>query len=410
MNADPESLSRKDPTLKKSLLPDNAWYTSPVSILENLCQRCIGRAYYGVIQIEGNATRGRAITFAYDILTGLERHAVEECQLCHGLLDDVYRYCDKIEQDLRGTEFSTFLVGSIMERSLLEFEGRVFETLSVTGESIKKDFNRELGKMLSERLVREVNFDDPDVMITVDLRYDQINYRLRPVYIYGTYMKLERGIPQTRWIHKDHSGKSVEELIGEPAMEAFSGTNFYLHGSGREDVDVRMLGNGREFVIEIESPRSRNADLKAIESRINASSKVEVHDLKFCDHATIERIKSAKNLKTYRSRISSIDPINEAKLYDSLRLLTGKIIYQRTPLRVASRRSDLIRQRTVKHSSLMSVNGREAVIEMTAESGTYIKELISGDSGRTEPSLSELYGSPLTVLELDVIGIQRGDE
>jgi tRNA pseudouridine synthase 10 len=41
-----------------------------------------------------------------------------------------------------------------------------------------------------------------------------------------------------------------------------------------------------------------------------------------------------------------------------------------------------------------------------AESGTYIKELISGDGGRTRPSLSELVGVPCNVSKLDVIEIK----
>ncbi|KAA0002525.1 MAG: hypothetical protein FE043_04055 [Thermoplasmata archaeon] len=50
----------------------------------------------------------------------------------------------------------------------------------------------------------------------------------------------------------------------------------------------------------------------------------------------------------------------------------------------------------------------EAVIVVKAESGTYIKELVTGDGGRTKPSLSELAGCAIEVKKLDVINI--GDE
>jgi len=35
----------------------------------------------------------------------------------------------------------------------------------------------------------------------------------------------------------------------------------------------------------------------------------------------------------------------------------------------------------------------------------YIKELISGDGGRTKPSLSELLGTETEVKELDVVDV-----
>jgi tRNA pseudouridine synthase 10 len=40
-----------------------------------------------------------------------------------------------------------------------------------------------------------------------------------------------------------------------------------------------------------------------------------------------------------------------------------------------------------------------------ADAGTYIKELMHGDQGRTEPNVAGIVGVPCQVLELDVIRI-----
>ncbi|MHB8561718.1 MAG: tRNA pseudouridine(54/55) synthase Pus10, partial [Thermoplasmataceae archaeon] len=90
--------------------------------------------------------------------------------------------------------------------------------------------------------------------------------------------------------------------------------------------------------------------------------------------------------------------------------MIGKVIYQRTPLRVSGSRSDLVRKRTVLDMILDTCNESSGELEVTAESGTYIKELINGDNGRTVPSLSSVYGSDLRVIELDVVRINRSDE
>lgn len=46
------------------------------------------------------------------------------------------------------------------------------------------------------------------------------------------------------------------------------------------------------------------------------------------------------------------------------------------------------------------------VIDLVAEAGTYIKEFVHGDVGRTMPSLASILGQPSAdLLELDVIHV-----
>ena len=68
----------------------------------------------------------------------------------------------------------------------------------------------------------------------------------------------------------------------------------------------------------------------------------------------------------------------------------------------------MLRERYIYNSSVDSIDGAIATLTLEAESGTYIKELISGDNGRTKPSISKLIGIPCTVTELDVIEIKGG--
>jgi len=47
----------------------------------------------------------------------------------------------------------------------------------------------------------------------------------------------------------------------------------------------------------------------------------------------------------------------------------------------------------------------QPIIFVTTEAGLYIKELISGDKGRTQPNLSELLQNECVCKELDVVKI-----
>lgn len=306
-----------------------------------------------------------------------------------------------------GYEFGTFLAGSAFPREVTDEEAILQGLFGNIGESIKKEFNREVGKALSDRTGKSVDKISPDITFHFDLEYYQVKLEIRSLYIYGNYIKNRRGIPQTRWIHQDNNGVSVEQIIGDVVMKHSLCTNYFLHGAGREDVDVRMQGNGREFVLEAQNPRKRSIDLMTIRDEINMTGDIAVDNLTFTSRETVVKIKGANHEKSYRVTITADNPLDPQKFAQAVSRLSGKDIYQRTPLRVSSRRSDLIRRRNIREMVLEQISGNTAVCVVRAEAGTYIKELIHGDEGRTNPSLSDEYGSPLRVQSLDVIWIYR---
>ncbi len=119
-------------------------------------------------------------------------------------------------------------------------------------------------------------------------------------------------------------------------------------------------------------------------------------------------IKESAHAKTYRVRVRFLGPLDHGKLNELLGSLAGKPISQLTPNRVVHRRADLERRRTVRSIRVESVDGSEVVFVIEADGGTYIKELMHGDDGRTQPNVASVVGVPCEVLELDVIGI--GDQ
>ena len=87
--------------------------------------------------------------------------------------------------------------------------------------------------------------------------------------------------------------------------------------------------------------------------------------------------------------------------------LNGVKLAQRTPERVAHRRADLIRRRTVYEAHPPTIEiaedgVREVEVTLRCESGTYVKETVHGDSGRTQPSIASLIKAKCNVVWLDV--------
>ncbi|XVE56237.1 hypothetical protein DITRI_Ditri03aG0222200 [Diplodiscus trichospermus] len=92
-------------------------------------------------------------------------------------------------------------------------------------------------------------------------------------YLCGRYLKYSRNVSQTRWIiDEERMGEaSVEEIIGSNILPICQGDNCKFHAAGREDIDVRMLGSGRPFLLEIQNARQVPSEVivKEIESKIN---------------------------------------------------------------------------------------------------------------------------------------------
>jgi Predicted pseudouridylate synthase len=77
---------------------------------------------------------------------------------------------------------------------------------------------------------------------------------------------------------------------------------------------------------------------------------------------------------------------------------------------VSHRRADLNRERYIVYVVRDDFQEDRMTLRLRTESGTYVKEFVHGDEGRTEPNLSEMLGVPCTVDALDVIGVIDSNE
>jgi len=385
-----------------------------------LCDPCLGRLFREIEKETTNKQKGEIIRTT---LKHKQEINPKDCWFCEGLLDEIEYFAHLISEALQEYEFETFLVGSKIDEDILQREKELWDfSKSDDREPIKMEINREVGKILEKKLRKTVDFEKPDIIAIINTAFDVVNLQIKSLFIYGRYKKFKRGIPQTKWPCRicrgrgckscNYTGKtyetSVEEIISKKAVELTKGTDESFHGCGREDIDALMLGSGRPFVLEIKNPKKRNVDLKLLGKEINsyAKDKVEISSLRFSDRKEIARIKNAEFQKTYRVVIEGEKHINKEKLKEAAQILQGKTIKQLTPTRVAHRRANKVRDRKIYNCNVESVAGFIARLTIETQSGTYIKELISGDNRKTKPNVSEMIGIPCKVKELDVIDIK----
>ncbi len=385
---------------------------------ESLCDPCLGRLFGQVGSGFTNSERGMIVRESLNIQTE------GTCSLCGGLMTEIPKFARLVESSLAEFEYETFLIGSKIDQEIIEAEESVWSEFGLEhAEPIKAEINRETGKIVESSTGKTVDFERPNIMAILDTRFDFVQLQVNPLFTYGRYRKLKRGVPQTKWPCRECLGKgcercgntgkmystSVEEIVAAPFIERTEGVAASFHGMGREDVDALMLGNGRPFVLEVKEPRRRSIDLQAVENEINKSDVVRIEGLRPSTRREMVRIKEAKPVKTYSLKVSFEDPVEKENLNEVVRSFKGIEVAQRTPHRVLHRRADLLRRRRILEMDAKPLGPSQAEIILTAEAGTYVKELISGDQGRTRPSLSELLDVPARVDELDVIRIHESE-
>ena len=356
-----------------------------------------------------------------------KKDQLKTCFLCEGKFQLLDGLIQKALQAIANYEYTTFLVGVELPVAVEEREDEFKAAFNVSyGESIRHEFGRLLGKGIAEQTGKTVEYKKPDIVVITNSFAEQVRVQVNPLFVAGRYRKLVRDIPQSKWFCSSCRGKgcekcggtgkmypeSVEELVSKPLLEAAEGEKTAFHASGREDIDARMLGNGRPFVIEISKPKKRFLDLKKLEGDVNANAagKVEVSSLRFTNKDVVRRLKKAESAqKEYRVQIAFENAVSE----EDLRLLEEKLnnvlIRQQTPLRVLHRRADLTREKYIYKVKVKKVSLKRAEMEIRCQGGLYVKELVSGDEGRTTPNVSELLGNRAKPLKLDVLNIIMDD-
>lgn len=498
------------------------------------CDTCLGRLggkqRYDQSMVESGREIRAAVVERDPHLEGAQER-VGLCPFCEDLFDEVDLLADLITEALEGREVARLQVGARFPKDQMEEEDVMRKRYGAGGsDPLKSSLVGFVADAIKTRMddVRIVT-ENPEVLAIIDVTTLTVDLDVRSVYLYGRYRKLERGVPQTRWPCRACKGRgcdrcegtglqyatSVQQLVADPLREMLGAEDDAFHGMGREDIDVRCLGRGRPFVVELKSPMRRSVDAAAAMDAINeaAAGAVEVTSLRPSSRKEVVRVKDTAAEKSYaiRFRLAPLSEKEHAKLVAPMDLtkedvqerggrkrkgrrkrrgdrgapatkpipepepevpvvdeatlqamkkaelvelaktqdlsvsgtkadlvdrllaaapaeaapmdmadaeeieqiihgLQGAMLAQRTPERVAHRRADLVRRRKVLETSeaiveTMDEGHTEVEFTLRCESGTYVKETVHGDGGRTQPSVAALIRARCDVLWLDVADI-----
>ncbi|MEM1541772.1 MAG: tRNA pseudouridine(54/55) synthase Pus10 [Ignisphaera sp.] len=410
-----------------------------------LCDRCLGRLFGYLGKELSNLDRGKALkllivldlhrrlqeneidldtarniilnTQKADVLKNLNLGSHEDglryCYICGNKIEEwINTFSEKIASAIVSLNVPSFIVGvsSIDEASDRESEiAKEFDLKY--WEHIKRELKREIGKKVRSLVGTRIDFEDPGATFIVNIESGSVEISYSSLLVYGRYWKFGRMISQNRWIDRGEGRKydlSIEDVVIY-TKNILRANDYAIHIAGREDVDVRTLGSGRPIVIEFKTI-NRDVSIEEVERILNSYTPwLSFRLMMRVNREFVSRMKSSakSSRKIYRAIVYTEIPTSEENMRFLDSFFKDRVIEQRTPTRVLRRRKDVVRRRKVYRvkSVHLAPHLFEALIE--CDGGLYVKELVTGDNGRSTPSFSEVLGCRTECVMLDVLYVHE---
>lgn len=352
----------------------------------NLCDNCLGRLFASKLGVSSHQKLGKKIR------STLHKKNPKSCFICKNMMSKLDTQLSKMYEMSHDFEFSTFLVGAILQPSILDRDDQIRSKFKLRGiNSIKGDINREIGKRFGRRTKTKVDFQNPDIVFTLDFKKEECEIKPKPLFLSGRYTKSIRGIPQKQRPCNQCRGKgcyvcefhgisefdSVEGKIARFLYEKFGALQAKITWIGSEDETSLVLGRGRPFFAKLVNPHKR---------RLRLGKKIALDGIVIRDLKVIEKIPS--NVIRFRSKVAmQVQTQNEIKS-SQLRNLHK---LEKQPIAIYEN-SGKKNQRNVSNIRYKKKSSNSFSLLMKADGGVPLKRF--ADGVEVTPSLSSILDNP----------------
>ena len=348
----------------------------------HLCDHCIGRMFAKRLGVLSYNKLGIKIRYI------LKQKNPKSCYICKNLMSDIDIHLRKILEISKEYEFSTFLVGAILKPSILDRDDIIRSKFKLRGiAGIKSEVTREIGKRFGRKTRTKVDYNNPDVVLTIDFKKELYEIKPKAVLLQGRYTKNARGIPQKQkscgqcegkgCFHCDFHGisdfNSVEGKIVKFLFDKFGGRQAKITWVGSEDESSLVLGKGRPFFVKLINPHKRNLTL---------SRKISLDGISILNLRVISKIPS-DHLKFRAQVVLEVETENELEPY----VLKALHYLKEQSISLRENHSWKNKKR-IYGIKLKRKSDKSFTILVELDGGIPIKRLVNGQD--VEPSLSSI--------------------
>jgi len=361
----------------------------------DLCDHCLGRLFSKQLHLSSNKLLGKKLKNNLD--------SEEKCYICKNLFDNLDHFLKLMLNTSSNYTFSTFSVGAMIKPSIVDRDDFIRSLYKLKGiDSVKTDITKELGRLYSRKTKKRIDYLDPEITFTMNLKDEMCQLRSKSITISGRYVKSQRGYPQKQKSCDNCSGKgcricdfhgiaefeSVEGIISKLIFNKFGGTTAKFTWIGGEDKSSLVLGSGRPFFVKIQNPFKRKVKL----SNVTINS-IKLHNLKLVYESPKKSLKFNSTISAKISTESQIDSKSLRKLKDLT--INPVIVYEKSGKRSEKKIFEVKYKKNSKNLFTLIIR---------AEGGLPIKRFVIGDD--VTPNISQILETSCVSEEFDFLDIE----
>ncbi|MGI9566399.1 MAG: tRNA pseudouridine(54/55) synthase Pus10 [Nitrosopumilus sp.] len=360
-----------------------------------LCNNCLGRLFSKRLHLSSNKQLGKK----------LKKNSiyVKKCYICKNLFDNLDHFLKLMLDSSSAYSFSTFSVGAVLKPSIADRDDYIRSKYQFKGiDSVKTDLTKELGKSFHRKTKKNLDFLDPDLTFTLNIKDESCHLRSKSLIISGRYTKTIRDMPQKQKSCVNCSGKgcricqfhgisefdSVEGFISQFLFKKLGGTTAKFTWVGGEDKSSLVLGAGRPFFAKLKNPIKRDLKLTSVKS-----DSIKITNLKIIPESPRKSLKFNSSLKIKISSESEFDSKHLRKLQDLTTFPT--IVYEKS-----GKRSE----KNIFFIKYAKSSKNNITLFIKAEGGLPIKRFVASDE--VSPGVSQVLNMPCKCEHFDFLEIE----
>jgi len=360
-----------------------------------LCDNCLGRLFSKQLHLSSNKLLGKKLK--------KNLNSTQKCHICKNLFDNLNHFLKLMLDVSSNYSFLSFSVGAMIKPSVIDRDDYIRSKYKLKGiDSVKTDISKELRKLFSRKTKKIIDFLDPDVTFTVNLKDESCQMRSKSIFLSGRYIKTLRGIPQKQKSCENCSGKgcricnfhgisefdSIEGIISQFLFKKFGGSTTKFTWIGGEDKSSLVLGTGRPFFVKIKNPLKRNLKLTSVTLDF-----LKITNLKIIPGSPKKPLKFNSSIELKISTEDKIDSKNLKKLKD----------LQKHPI-VVYEKSGKRSEKKVFSVKYKKNSSNTFTLFITAEGGLPVKRFVNSDD--VSPGISQILNTSCMCQEFDFLDIK----
>ncbi|HUU48807.1 MAG TPA: tRNA pseudouridine(54/55) synthase Pus10 [Nitrosopumilaceae archaeon] len=362
-----------------------------------LCDSCLGRLFSKRLKLSSNRLLGKKLKQNFP-------KSSKKCYVCKNLLDNLASYLELMLESSLNHGFSSFVVGAMIQPSIIDRDDFLRSKYRLRGiDGVKTDITREISKQFAKKTKKKLDFLDPDITFTLNLKESTCLLRSKPLSLQGRYNKYKRGFSQKQKSCENCYGKgcrnctfhgfteseSVEAKISQFLFSKFGGTIAKFTWIGGDDKSSLVLGMGRPFFVRIQNPTRRKAKLP---KKIKLESLI-INNFKIIAEVPKKPLRFRSIIEIKITTENNLQPSSLRKLKKFLEIPI--IIYENSGKRSEKKIFDVRYKINSKNKFTLKIN---------AEGGLPIKRFLIGDN--VVPGISQTIENNCKCDEFDFLEIK----